>query len=93
MTIITPGRGKLAPRDFIKALIVAAISPVLPIILDSINAGVFEFNWRHIWQVAAGSGLAYLIKNIFTPSRVVIDNPAVVDAVKAGELEVTTRQV
>lgn len=93
MTKITAGRGTLNARDFIRSLIVAAISPVFPIVMDSINAGDFALNWKHIWMTAAGAAFAYLVKNLLTPSEVVITDPAKVEAVKQGETIVVTPKV
>lgn len=85
MTKITAGRGTLSKGDFLRSFVVAVITPIATLIIDSINAGNFEINWNHIWKTAVAAGLAYLVKNMLEPSKVVISDPAKVEAVKAGE--------
>lgn len=59
-------------RDAGKALIVATLTPVIPIVQQSIEAGSLTFNWKAIGVAAAGGFVAYLIKNFFTPEKVVM---------------------
>lgn len=53
-------------QDFLKGLIVAAITPIVPIIQQSIANGVLTFNWKVIGLAAAGGFVAYIVKNFFT---------------------------
>lgn len=85
MAKITAGVGTLNSRDFLKGLLVAVISGPLTIIGSSINEGHLTFNWKLIAGVALFSGLSYLIKNISTPSQVVITDKETVQAAKDGE--------
>lgn len=56
----------LNTRDFIKGLIVAIITPIVPIIQQSIAAGSLVFDWKIIGLAAAGGFVAYIVKNFFT---------------------------
>ena len=56
----------LKTRDFIKALVVAVITPVLTIIVTSATAGSLVFDWKAIVTTAVAAGGAYLLKNLFT---------------------------
>lgn len=85
MANITAGRGILNGRDFIRGLYVAVLSSVLPLVYDSIESGFVDINWTHIWKAAAVGGVGYLMKNILSPSEVVISDKATVQAAKDGE--------
>ncbi len=61
--------------DFWKGLIVAVISPVFTIILQSLNAGSLTFDWKAIGATALIGLLSYLSKNFFTPSATKITPP------------------
>lgn len=61
--------------DFLKALAVAALSAPVSIALTSISQGQFAINWTQMWQLAAGSAAAYLLKNFLTPSQTVSTPP------------------
>lgn len=73
-TIITSKQYWLNARDFGKALVVASITPIIPIIMQSISAKVWVFDWTTIWHTAVAAGVAYLVKNAFTPSQTIITN-------------------
>lgn len=92
MTKITSGRGKLNARDFLLGLVMAVISAPLTIIVESIQNEDFHVDWDHIGKIAMIAGIGYLVKNISTRAKVIIDNPEVVDAVKSGEMEVSITQ-
>ncbi len=70
--IITSKIFSLNSLDFAKAFLVAIITPVLVLLQNSLDAGEFTFNWKPILMAAIGGGLAYLIKNFFTPSQTII---------------------
>ncbi len=63
-------------QDAGKGLIVAVGGAVVAAIESSLNAGTFTFNWRQIGMTALAAGLAYLVKNFFTPAKT-ISNDAV----------------
>lgn len=58
-------------QDALKALLMAILTPCLVIIQASVDAGTLTFDWKHIGMAAVGGGVAYLIKNFFTPTAVV----------------------
>lgn len=78
----------LSGSDVLKGLLVAIITPVITIIMSSLNAGTLTFDWKVIGITALTAGLAYLIKNFLTPSAIMIKNPEAAAEVKAGESEV-----
>lgn len=85
-TITTSNQFSLSLKDILKGLLVAVITPVITIIMTSVNAGQLTFDWKAIGIVALAAGLAYLVKNFFTPAAIVIDAPASqVQAVKDGD--------
>lgn len=55
--------------DLAKGLLMAVLTPVVVIIQQSIEAGVFTLDWKSIGLAAIGGGFAYLVKNFFTPSK------------------------
>lgn len=61
----------LQGRDWIKGALMAALTPALVIIQQSIDAGIWTFNWKAIGMAAIAGGVAYLLKNLLEPSKVV----------------------
>ena len=59
---------KLNWQDFLKGLVVAVLTPIFPIVQQSISNGVLTFDWHLIEVAAAGGFIAYLSKNFFTDS-------------------------
>jgi len=55
-------------KGFLMAAIGAAISPIL----ESLNAGSFKIDWKHVLAGAITAGMGYLIKNFFQPSQTII---------------------
>lgn len=98
-TVTTSKSGSLNLRDLVKGLIVvvgtAVISNVYEIIQNSISSGTFTMPTKQELLRAAyygiAAGLAYLIKNFFTPAQIVITgaHPDTVEEVKNGEADVT----
>jgi hypothetical protein len=56
----------LKQRDFIKALVMATIAPVITIIIQTTQAGSLTFDWRAMLTTAIAASGGYLIKNLFT---------------------------
>jgi len=52
--------------DLGKGLLMAILTPVIVIIQQSLEAGVFTLDWKSIGLAAIGGGFAYLVKNFFT---------------------------
>lgn len=63
-------------KDVVKGLIIAILTPVLLIVQQSVDAGSLVFNWKAIGMAAVAGGVAYLLKNFFTPSTVITPNDA-----------------
>ena len=55
--------------DIAKGLLMAVLTPVIVIIQQSLEAGVFTLDWKSIGLAAIGGGVAYLVKNFFTQSK------------------------
>lgn len=88
-TTTTSNQYSVSTKDVLKGLLVAVITPVITIIMTSVNAGQLTFDWKAIGIVALAAGLAYLVKNFFTPSAIIVDATASqVQAVKDGDAEV-----
>ena len=88
-TVTTSKQFQINFRDVIKGLALAVILPVLNVIYQSIEAGSFEFDWKRIGLLAAGSFIAYIIKNFFTPAEVVMTGVKndTIDKIKDGAAE------
>lgn len=82
----------LQARDFLKGLLIAALSPVFTIITTSLNQGSLVFNWRAMGVTGLSAGLAYLAKNFFEPTQTVIIVKPALDK-EEGEKEVNIKQV
>jgi hypothetical protein len=54
--------------DFIKGLLMAVLSSVITVVYQTIEAGSLVFDWKAIGTIALTSGLAYIMKNLFTNS-------------------------
>jgi len=57
---------KLNLNDIFKGLLMAVLTPVVVVIQQSLEAGVFVFDWKSIGLAALSGGVAYLVKNFFT---------------------------
>jgi len=69
MNIIkTSKKYALDKMDFAKSFLISIITPVLYEIQKSLDSGVFAVNWKQMGMIGLGAGVAYLIKNFFTPS-------------------------
>lgn len=75
---------KLHLNDFLRGLLVAVISPVFTIAIDSVSQGNFDINWKHIGMVALSAAGAYLSKNLFTDSNKQAVETLSVAATEAG---------
>jgi hypothetical protein len=85
-TVTTSKQYSLNINDVLKGLLVAAISPIIPIILTSLNAGTFTLDWKVIGTTALGAGVAYLAKNFFTPAQTVVVPTAQTKTTTSGSL-------
>ena len=67
----TSGLFKIDWQDTLKGVLVAAIGAIITPISESLNAGILTFDWKHILAGGITAGFAYLVKNFFTPAKVV----------------------
>lgn len=58
----------LNSNDFIKGLIMSVLSSVITVVYQTVEAGSLTFDWKAIGTIALTSGLAYIMKNLFTNS-------------------------
>jgi hypothetical protein len=72
---ITSSKFSLNVKDFLKGLLVSIGTAALVVIQTSIDAGSFNFDWKQVSIAAVGAGVAYLIKNFFTPAQKVTEAP------------------
>lgn len=87
-TTTTSKQFTISISDVWKGLIVAIITPVLTVIINSLQQGALTFDWKAIGITALTAGIAYIVKNFLTPSAVVIKNPDLAEKVKEGDAEV-----
>ena len=87
-TASTSNQFSVTSRDLLRGFLIAIITPVFSIVISSLDAGSWVFNWRFIAAVALSSAMSYLLKNFLTPARIVITDPETVVAVKQGEATV-----
>jgi len=59
-------------RDILKGLLMAVIGAALSPVLESLEVGNWVIDWKHVAAGAITAGVAYLMKNFFTPSKTVI---------------------
>lgn len=85
-TTTTSGWLNLDSKDFVKGLVLAVVAPVLTLIIQTLQAGSLKFDWKALGITAVSAFAAYLLKNLFSPQQIVIENPTKTDveAVKAG---------
>jgi len=59
----------LNSSDFIKGLIVAVLGTVISMVYSVLQTNSLEFDWKAIGMAALTSGMAYIMKNLFTNSE------------------------
>ncbi len=53
-------------RDIAKGLLMAVLTPVVVVIQQSLESGIFVFDWKSIGLASLSGRVAYLVKNFFT---------------------------
>ena len=53
-------------RDIANGLLMAILTPVVVVIQQSLESGIFVFDWKSIGLASLSGGVAYLVKNFFT---------------------------
>jgi hypothetical protein len=89
-TVTTSKRWSLTLNDWWKGLLVAVLTPIVTIIMTSLQAGSLVFNWVAIGTTALAALLAYVMKNLASPAKIVVSgaSPEIVKAVKDGNIDV-----
>ncbi len=89
-TTTTSKQFNLTLNDWWKGLLVAVITPIVTIIMTSIQAGSLTFDWKAIGFTAIAALLAYVTKNFLTPAKIVVSGATdeVVKSVKEGDTDV-----
>jgi len=72
--------------DVSKGLIMAVIGAAISPIIESLNAGTFAIDWKHVAAGAITAGLGYLMKNFFTPSQTIIKSMPKEDNIQNNSL-------
>lgn len=49
--------------DYLKALALAIITPLLIALQQSLDSGQWHIDWKHAAMEALGAGIAYILKN------------------------------
>lgn len=80
----------LSWRDLVKGLIIAVITPVLTIALDTLNAGSWVFNFQKMGSTAAIAAASYLIHQFITNTNASAADRLQDAATKTGEPIVIT---
>lgn len=57
-------------RDIAKGLLMAILTPAVVIVQQSLESGVFTFDWKSLGLASLAGGVAYLVKNFFTKPAV-----------------------
>lgn len=65
----------LKVKDFIKGIYLAVIVPALVTVLEVVQAGSFDLDLKSIGLISVSALAAYLLKNFFTPTEVVVTEP------------------
>lgn len=90
-TISTSKQFRLNVKDLLRGLAVAVGTAVLTVIYEAVTqCGIGCIDWKQTGGIALAAGLAYLIKNFFTPAEIVVMHPSEsqIQSVKSGEATV-----
>lgn len=67
-------------RDLLRGGIIAAISPVFTILIQSLQAEDLIVSWKSILNVAIIAFLTYLSKNLLEPTKIIVPTSSVESA-------------
>lgn len=89
----TADRFDLSKHDFLKGLLMAIGTPVIAVLLATVQSGSWDFDWNMIGTTAASAFLMYLGKNFVNKPSVVVTNPSkeMLEEAKQGNLEVVKK--
>lgn len=82
-TTTTSGKFSLNARDFLKGLVIGVGTPVLYLLQELVPG----WDIHPVLKAAIAATITYLIKNLFAPAQIVIQNPSPqqVEDVKNGD--------
>lgn len=60
---------RLNGRDFLRGLLMAALTPALVLAQQSLDAGELVTDWKALGIASVAGALAYLTKNLFTGTK------------------------
>jgi membrane protein implicated in regulation of membrane protease activity len=89
----TAPKFSLSQNDFLKGLLMAVGTPVIAVLLATVQAGSWEFDWNMIGTTAVSALLMYLGKNFFNGPSLVVTDPSkhMIEQAKEGNLEVVKK--
>lgn len=58
-------------HDALRGLIIAVLSPVFTVAIESLNKGDLILNWKAMIVTAISAALGYILKNFLEPTKVV----------------------
>ena len=70
--VIESKQWTLQLRDLLRGGILAAITPVFTIILQSLQAEELTVNWKSILNVAIIAFCGYMVKNLGEPTKIIV---------------------
>lgn len=65
----------LNTRDWLRGLVMAVGTPVIGYVLESLNKGSWDINWKQAGILALSATCMYLLKNFFTPKTTKNETP------------------
>jgi hypothetical protein len=75
-TITTSKQYSLNYRDVLKGLLVSGVTGALTVAEQALTTTPVVVSWKAIGLAALAAGVAYLLKNLFTPSQTIVKNDA-----------------
>lgn len=87
----TADTGKLNYKDALKSALMVAITAIITAVYSAIESGGFNtIDWKAVLITGAIAGVGYIVKNLFTPPSIVVENPSpqLLSAAKEGKVDV-----
>lgn len=71
--VVTSKRFSLDKFDWLKAALMAAGTPIVEYLVESLNAGGFTgIDWKHAIAIGLSAGLLYILKNFLSTSTTTV---------------------
>jgi hypothetical protein len=68
----TSKQGAINMKDFLNSLLAAVVTPIIPIVTESLHAGSLTIDWKSIGIAAALGFVTWITKNFIQPAQTVI---------------------